>query len=444
MPRSYTRVCAALVALAAAGCSSRSIAEPAPRGESVARSLAADVAIVAAPDASMFANEPREAATVGARVTLPFVEHAVSRCALDRLADSAYLRDWVEAGGLSRVRPAGDPVPSPALSLPTRGPDRGEPGYAGAEQALVRALREEPQRSHMLDCTLSVPSMGERDVTGAVPYTVYLPEDYLANPTRRRAVLLLAPGGRGDRTRWWLTPAPGSRFTRGTGGLSLRTRLDAWARAHEGSATPLVVTVDGPTGRWVDGPAAFLGRHLPAHLVATFLPHQREEETPLGVQAISLGAAWVARVLFENPARYASVGLSGTYCDVTGMLPERDFGTAQSRARFYGRLAERVRAGSLAVRMDIGRRDRLYDCNKRWYFDLQSAGVFPAQREPVYERCERPGEPPDSGHCVARWPGFTALPGLGHHYAAVVPVFEEDLAWQLDRLASLTPAPPAR
>jgi alpha-beta hydrolase superfamily lysophospholipase len=198
-----------------------------------------------------------------------------------------------------------------------------------------------------------------------------------------------------------------------------------------------VGAIDGPTGRWIDGRAELIGRDLPAHIARTFLGHQSERDTPFAIQAISLGAAWTVRVMFSDPARFASVALMGTFCDAEGFLPERDLGDPSAREGFYRALAARTRAARFAIRMNIGRRDRLYDCNKRWYLERQRAGVFAAQTEPTYERCRTPNAH-NSRECVLRWPGFTVLPGLGHHYAAVVPLFEEDLRWQLDRLAALT------
>jgi hypothetical protein len=183
----------------------------------------------------------------------------------------------------------------------------------------------------------------------------------------------------------------------------------------------------------------YIARDLPAHIARTYLPRASEREVPFGVQAISIGAAFTMRAVFADPTRFRSVGLMGMFCDEQGLLPERDF--APDPSRFYGTLAGLVARGALAMRMDFGRRDTLYDCNKRWYFALQRAGVFERRAEPEYERCEGRG-PPSSARCWARWPGFTAIPRLGHHYAAVVAVFEEDLRWQLDRLTSLTDSTP--
>lgn len=358
----------------------------------------------------------------------PFVAHAVERCHVDRLASSPYLRDWVAAGGLDRARPEGDPAPSLELSLPSWGPREGSPAYASARESVARALSVD--RSHVMDCTALVRDHEPPHRLGAIAYTVYLPRDYLRFPRRTRGVLLMVPGGRGDRTRWFLTAAPGSVYERGTGGLSLRTHLDRWASAHPAAAMPIVVTVDGPTGAWIDGREAWIGRDLPAVIAQTYLPHVPEGALRVGVQAISMGAAVAMRAARQWPERFDAIALMGLFCDDKGLLPERDFGA--DRAQFYQRLATRIREGSLAMRMSIGRRDALYERNKRWYFELQRAGLFALQRDPTYERCE-PGAPESTAACWARWPGFTVIPRLGHHYAAVVPVFEEDLAWQLAR-----------
>lgn len=371
-----------------------------------------------------------------ARGEWPFIEHAVERCYLDRLARSDYLDDWVRAGGIERGIPEGDPVPSPSLSLPSWGPRPRDAGFSSARAAIVRSLGD--GRSHVMDCTFSTRAKDPPHALGAVTYAVYLPADYLRNPRRTRGVLVLVPGGRGDRTRWFLTAKPGSLFERGTGGLSLRSRLDRYASEHPSAPSPIVVTTDGPTGRWIDGRVEFIGRDLPAHIARTYLPHTPEREIPFGVQAISLGAAFTMRAVFADPTRFRSVGLMGTFCDAKGLLPERDF--APDAARFYERLAQLVARGALSMRMDIGRRDTLYECNKRWYFALQRAGVFERREEPEYERCQGRARP-SSATCWARWPGFTTIPRLGHHYAAVVPVFEEDLRWQLDRLLALTSTP---
>lgn len=358
----------------------------------------------------------------------PFVAHAVERCYVDRLARSPYLLDWVDAGGLDRERPEGDPAPSPALSLPSWGPRQGDPAFASAREGVLRALS--PDRSHVMDCTALVRDRDPPHALGAIAYTAYLPRDYLRSPRRTRGVLLMVPGGRGDRTRWFLTAAAGSVFERGTGGLSLRAQLDRWADAHRTAAMPVVVTVDGPTGAWIDGREAWIGRDLPAVIAQTYLPHIAERSLRVGVQAISIGAAVTMRAAHQWPERFDAIALMGMFCDARGLSPERDFGA--DRARFYQRLASRIAEGSLAMRMSIGRRDALYECNKRWYFELQRAGLFAAQREPAYERCA-PEAPESTAARWARWPGFTVIPRLGHHYAAVVPIFEEDLAWQLAR-----------
>jgi hypothetical protein len=379
-----------------------------------------------AQDATARAATPRERA-------LPFVAHAVERCYLDRLARSEYLDDWVRAGGIERGIPAGDPVPSPSLSLPSWGPRPSDASFARERDAMLRALVD--GRSHVMDCTFSVRAKAPPHGLGAVTYAVYLPADYLQNPGRSRAVLLLVPGGRGDRTRWFLTAKPGSLFERGTGGLSLRSRVDRYASEHPSASIPIVVTTDGPTGRWIDGRVEYIARDLPSHVARTYLPHIPERQVAFGVQAISIGAAFTMRAAFSDPTRFRSIGLMGMFCDREGLWPERDF--APDPEQFYGVLAGLVARGALAMRMDIGRRDTLYDCNKRWYFALQRAGVFERREEPAYERCEGRGAP-SSARCWARWPGFTAIPRLGHHYAAVVPVFDEDLQWQLDRLTAIT------
>ncbi|MBL8677943.1 MAG: hypothetical protein JNK05_02160 [Myxococcales bacterium] len=384
-------------------------------------------------DADAGAHDSEDARVeVDGEARWPFVAHAVERCYVDRLASSEYLTDWVAAGGLERARPEGDPVPSPSLSLPTWGPSSSSREFAAAAESLRRQL--DPSRSHVMDCTLSVRAKDPPHTLGAISYSVYLPGDYLRHPLRRRGALLMVPGGRGDRTRWFLTPREGSLYERGTGGLSLRSAVDQWASAHAGASVPLVITVDGPTGRWIDGRVEFIANDLPQHVARTYLPQQREDETPFGVQAISVGAAFTVRAMRAAPTRFSSVALMGLFCDRTGVLPERDLGPDVDT--YYQELASRVRQGAFAMRMSIGRRDPFYECNKRWYFALQSAGVFAAQTDPTYERCEGEG-PPSSARCWVRWPGFTGLPRLGHHYAAVVPVFAEDLAWQLDRLDAL-------
>lgn len=406
----------------------------APPDAAPARAESARVALALA-DASLadaVVSDAGIAAGEGDPSRWPFVAHAVERCYVDRLARSDYLADWVAAGGIERGIPAGDPVPSLALSLPSWGPREGAQGHDRARDAVTRALAS--PGSHVMDCTLQARAQDPPHALGAIPYAVYLPEDYLRNPRRNRGVLVMIPGGRGDRTRWFLTAKPGSLFERGTGGLSLRTHLDRWASEHPGAATPIVVTVDGPTGAWIDGRVEFIGRDLPAHVAATYLPQQRERETPFAVQSISIGAAFTMRAVRRDPARFASIALMGMFCDRKGLLPERDL--APDPEGFYRSLADRVRSGALAVRLSIGRRDTLYECNKRWYSSLQRAGVFARAEQPEYEQCDA-GTAASSATCWARWPGFTVIPRLGHHYAAVVPIFVEDLRWQLDRLSAL-------
>ena len=234
----------------------------------------------------------------------PFLDQAIGSCVRDALTRTPYLVDWYAQ---ARVRQDGPPYgPRPILSvqMPIRGPVPASAAYDRERRSLFAAWDGPERRSHIMDCTARVAVMrnGRAGGHSRVPYTIYLPADYLDHPQRRRAVLLLASGGAGSRTRWFLPPLRSDGNKRATGGLDMQVRMDAWAAAHPEEPPPLVVSVDGSSEAFVNGMAAFIDHELPDHLLSAYLPHQTREQTPYGVEAVSSGAIVALGAIRANPA----------------------------------------------------------------------------------------------------------------------------------------------
>jgi len=376
----------------------------------------------------------------------PFVDHAVASCVSDGLTSTRYLLQWFQHAGSHRAGPPGGPRPLPGLRLPARGPRAGTASYASARAALVAGWDEAQRHSHVMDCAVRVAPKRQPDGQGAlrVPYAIYLPADYLDHPLRPRAILLLASGGGGSRTRWFLSPLHTDGMQPGTGGLEMRGRMDAWAASHPGEAPPLVVAVDGASPAFTNGIEAFIEQELPDHLIATYLPHQTREQTPYGVEAVSSGAMVALRALRANPRLFTSVGLTSLFCAGAGFDPRRDLGGPEERRALFAELAERRAHGQFDLRFSIGALDQYWDCNYRLFHDLSTAGVLPAEAGPSQEKCAakpwRPttADPPSSpvvSHCAGRWASFESWFNTAHHYRAVVAALPSALDWNLNVLS---------
>lgn len=376
----------------------------------------------------------------------PFLDHVVESCVADALTGTSYLVEWFQHAGAERSGPPGGPRPLSEVRLPVHGPRAGSPGYREARSELVSAWGTPQRQSHVMDCTVRVPPEQHPEGEGArrVPYTIYLPADYLEDPLRTRPILVLASGGGGDRTRWFLPPLETNGIEPGTGGLEMRARMDAWAALHPAQPTPLVIALDCSSGAYTNGMLAFIDHELPDHLLATYLPHQTRAQTPYGIEAVSSGAVVTLRALRANPGLFASVGLSSLYCGGDGFDPRRDFGSTPERSALFAGLAERRARGLFDVRFSMGALDRYWDCTYRLFHDLSAAGVLPLDAGPPQAQCARTlwppaspdaASPPVAYHCAGRWPAFESWPSTGHHYRALAAALPSALEWNLTALA---------
>jgi hypothetical protein len=333
--------------------------------------------------------------------------------------------------------PEGDPEPAPTRFLPGQ---RAVYDDAPTREDNDRMLtwQSVPRVSHVMDCVLRVPLPGAgRD--RSLPYTIYLPADYLDHPARLRPVLVLVSGGNGNRTRWFLTPTRSDGVIPGTGGLTVRRRVDAWAREHPELPTPLVVALDGTSDLFPNGMPAFLQRELPEHLLATYLPGHPRGHVPFGAECISSGCAELMQALRSDPGAYHAVGLLSPYVHPSGIDPSTSFGSVAERTELFRTLVERHRAGVFELRFSIGTLDHHLPRVRALYDMFQRAGLYPSVDEPTYTDCRFPRLRPNTSHCTALWPGFWLYPNVAHHYRALVVAFPSALAWQLATLTEMLP-----
>lgn len=421
-----------LLALAALGCR-----EPSPPPRADARTPSFDATLAVAPDAhGLDASAPALDAQGPSGSDLrawPFVEHAQRYCLPDRLARTAYLEKWAPLFHLQLA--PGEPVPDVHRELPRV---TGEFAPDLADQQRILTWQAEPRVSHVMDCALAVADQSRADhILRTTSYAIYLPADYLDHPTRARPILLLVSGGNGNRTRWFLTPSSTDGWTPGTGGLEVRSRLDAWAAAHPGEATPIVVGLDGSSEQFPNGMWQFIGRELPEHLLATYLPGHARASIALGVESISSGSIEVARALRADPSAFNTTGFLSPYVHPRGLDPDVAFGPPRARMAFFRELARRHAEGVFAMRFSIGMFDDHYPRTWQWYQLLCDAGLFPRQARPTHDHCAAGATGPAADGCWSVWPGFHVVPHECHNYRALLPTFGPQLQWELETLSAI-------
>jgi hypothetical protein len=272
--------------------------------------------------------------------------------------------------------------------------------------------------SHVLDCGLDLGSE-------VLPYTIYLPRDYLEHPERPRGVLFLLPGGHGDRSRWFLTPLPTPSMIPGTGGLEIRRRVDAWSAAHPTAVAPLVVGLDRHEPRGGLGP--FLSELFRRHLTETWLPAQAPGRTAWGVASISSGCVTILRVLRAHPSAYDLAEFLSPYVHPRGFRVA-ELGHGESRDAWLREVAALHRAGRVRWHFSVGEADDHFPRVQALHEVLVRGGVFPRVREPTREDCTRSRH--GSRYCVHAVPGLRSVPRTGHSYLALLPTFP----WSLDML----------
>ncbi len=424
----------ALLALAALGCR-ESIPAPLPRPSAAHPGAALDATATApSPSVASFdATSPDAAVDASARSEWPFIEHARRYCLPDRLARTQYLSKWKPLfhGELA----PGEPFPDINRELPRA---TGELAPDQDDHQKLLAWQSRPYVSHVMDCALPVADESREDrILRTTSYAIYLPADYFEHPTRARPVLLLVSGGNGNRTRWFLTPSSSEGIIPGTGGLEVRSRVDTWASAHPDDPAPIVVGLDGSSEQFPNGMWAFIGRELPEHLLATYLPGHERATIALGVESISSGAVEVAHALRENPEAFNTVGFLSPYVHPHGLSISSAFGSATARAALFRTFAERHNQGVFAMRFSIGMLDDHYPRTWEWYRLLVAAGLFPREDHPTRDHCREGTREPDADSCWTVYPGFHIVPHQCHNYRALLPTFGPQFEWELETLTAI-------
>lgn len=419
----------ALLALAALGCR-----ETHPTPARIPRDVSA-AAPIDATVPSMDASLSLDAATSGESDlrAWPFVEHARRYCLPDRLARTAYLEKWAPLFH-GRLAP-GEPVPERHRELPRAS---GEDPPSLDDQQRILTWQSQPRVSHVMDCALPVPDESRADrVLRTTSYSIYLPADYLDHPRRARPILMLVSGGNGNRTRWFLTPSSTTGMIPGTGGLEVRSRVDAWAAAHPGEAPPIVVGLDGSSEQFPNGMWAFIGRELPEHLLATYLPGHARASIAIGIESISSGAVEVVHALRADPAAFNTVGFLSPYVHPNGVNLSSAFGSATARRQLFLEFARRHREGVFAMRFSIGLLDDHYPRTWAWYQLLCDAGLFARAEHPTLDRCSPAARHQNADTCWSVWPGFYGVPHECHNYRALLPTFGPQFEWELETLTAI-------
>jgi len=383
-----------------------------------------------------------------------FIDYVAAHCYIDRFANDHFKVEHFQALGLVPLTDDDDeedsPFESPLPPTPPRiTPD--DPGYPAFVAELKRTWLAEPQ-SRVLDCEVRVePRTCERcehSTRQSFRYGLYLPRRYFEHPEAVKTVLLLVPGGKGGRTRWFLEPTPYKvNKKRLSQGLSLQSRLDTYLADNPEMDPPLVITMDDPGQGYTNGIYEYLRTDLVSHVLQVYLPSKDRADIAFGVDAISSGSRNAAVAFIQDPYAFDTFGWMCTHCHLTGFAPERYFGWPHSPGdKALAVWADRARRGELHMKMSIGKRDRFIGCNREVHELLLDAGVIARTHEPYHTRCPEGIDPShrlsreEAQQCITIKPGLTEYPGIGHSYELMPAAFGEHLNWHIARLTDVARA----
>jgi hypothetical protein len=236
-------------------------------------------------------KHPNLALTLTPTSPLPLavLEHIAAHCYVGRFAHDIHQIEVFRARGLV---PADQKHPRLPATPPR--PRLGDDDYPAYLQRLKDDWAAHP-RSQVLDCEIT---LTPRSCDICKPhsrltfrYGLYLPARYLQAPDSIRTLLLLTPGGKGGRTRWFLDPVPYKyNPAHQTQGLSLQRRLDDLLAASPELDPPLVITMDDPGQPYTNGIYAWLTEDLLHHILTSYLPGKSREDVAFGIDAISSGS----------------------------------------------------------------------------------------------------------------------------------------------------------
>jgi hypothetical protein len=366
-------------------------------------------------------------------VPLPFLEWVASHCLIDALGPSAYTAAWFRHARLltSFEEDALWPVPNGVEPLP-----EGSPEAAELAAALRERFRMEP-KSHVVDCRFEVPlrncehCKGKGDAFGH--YIAYLPAALFSEPERVRAMLFLVPGGRGGRSRAFLSPIPGKTFyEQGWGGLRTKQIVDAYLEGRPGAAAPIVVSLESAGSEINNGRIEHLTHDVPRHIAETYLGGAPLSEIAIGAQGISSGGRAITEALFEKPESFHTVALTCMACGV--LDTRRPFAFPAAEADAWARaLKTRADRGLFSMRFTIGSRDGQKPCSDGLYAFLGERGLFDLESPPVYSNCAV-GAAPSEERCDVERPSWRSYAGEMHHYGLLQKSFAPELEWILGEL----------
>jgi hypothetical protein len=362
---------------------------------------------------------------------LPFVEWLATHCFVDRLAPSHYTTAWLKQQGTVRR-----PVDADSVLPIEDGKVMRAPGSAGSAERAAR-LRQELRdgKSHVVDCRLEVstprcPTCPDKEIVHT-HYTAYLPAALFSRPEQVRSVLLLVPGGRGGRSRWFLSPIPGKGlFDSGSGGLRTKQRVDAYLAAHPDSTPPIAVALE-TRGAELNGAMNHLTRDIPRHVIETYLPGVPAEQIVFGAEGTSSGARAILEVLWQRPDAFATVGLTAAACGAID--PENEDGPSRGELEAWAAtLADRHQRGSFHMRFAIGSHDPALPCSRSLHDLLLGAKMFDAI-VPRLSNCAANKRPSDRS-CDVELDGFVQYAGGTHNYGVLALGYAAQLDWHLAAL----------
>lgn len=370
---------------------------------------------------------------------LPFAQHVAARCLRDQLARTEYAEGWEAWFKTPDFVPAGAPLPQPEEAPMTPlSPD---------EAAILAAQVEKDwlanPRSHVVDCSFSYPG---RDCPGCKPggnqvanYIAYLPQALFTEPEKVDTILLFVPGGRGGRTRYFLTPVPGSDiYRKKSGGLETKRRIEEYLSYKPDSTQPIVVALDSAGFLSVNGPEEYLAFDLPMHIARTYLGRDSLDGIKLGAEGISSGARAMMDTLFRYPNAFRTVGLTAMHCGGRNGIRLERMGTAAQREAWAETLRGEVERGTIHFRFSVGNKDPGWMCNKQFYDFFADHSVTPSA-PPEWVDC--PTGKQAATTCSVTWGQFHLVNGHGHNYGILLDSWVPQLWWHLDRLVR-TGAPP--
>lgn len=371
------------------------------------------------------------------------LDYVARRCLVDRFANDRYMVDNLQAKGIIPVSE------NPMLPPTPRPPAPDSPGFDAYAHGLAADWTDHP-RSHVLDCAVTLEPRSCEGCQHPSPlYTefrfgIYLPRSYMLDPSSVKTVLLLAPGGRGGRTRWFLDPAP-FRFNKKnfSQGLSVQDKLDAHLASHPDRLAPIVISMDDPGFSYTNGTAEYMTHDLLNHVLAAFLPGKTRADVAFGVDAISSGSKNAALAFIKDPNAFDTFGWMATFCDARGLNPKNVFGPYGAGRSVLEVWRQRREHGDLYMKFSIGKMDKYIRCNRDLHALFVREGIIEKTHEPYLQDCPHEvnanGKPirPKDYECKTVRSGMTEYAGVGHNFGVMKVAFDEHLYWHVEKLTEI-------